>query len=341
MDVFVRDAWYVGAWASELDEGMVARTVLGDPIIFFRGHDGQAAALQDRCPHRLVPLSMGKLENGIVQCAYHGMQYDHSGKCVHIPSQEQIPRNARVGTYPLVERDKLIWIWMGRPEQYNPTLIPDMHWLDDPEWGAKGALFTVACNWRLILDNLMDLTHLTFVHGGTIGNADVTKKSTMRAERVDDSHVRVTRLQESVQPPPTYVRARGYKGLIDRWQIINYTFPSTIRLDLGAADEGTHARENGHPSRARFQNINLITPETEKSTHYFWAHAHDFTPSDAAVTEMIFQEVRRTFLEDVDIFEAQQKVREQFGAHQTVDLAADRGGVHVRKMIENAFKMSA
>ena len=339
--MFVENAWYVGAWASELEEGMVARTLLGQALILFRGQDGAAVALRDRCPHRLLPLSMGKAEDGIVRCAYHGMEFDQTGRCVHIPSQDIIPPNARVDVFPVAERDKLLWIWMGEASKADLTTIPDMHWLDDPEWGAKGTRFTVNCNWRLILDNLMDLTHLTFVHGQTIGNADVTKKSTMKSERVDDTHVRVTRLQESVNPPPTYVRARGYTGLIDRWQIINYSFPSTIRLDLGAADEGTDAREKGHPSRARFQNINLITPESDGTTHYFWAHAHDFSPDDADVTEMIFQEVRRTFLEDVDIFEAQQRVREAGAPPSTIDLAADRGGVHVRRMIENALKSAA
>jgi phenylpropionate dioxygenase-like ring-hydroxylating dioxygenase large terminal subunit len=339
--VFIREAWYVAAWASEIDDGPVARTLLGRPVLMFKDASGKARALLDRCTHRALPLSKGEVVDGIVRCAYHGMEYDGSGRCVRIPSQDFIPDNARVPAFPLKERNGLLWIWTGEAESADPSTIPDLIWLSDQAWGVKGTLFTVCCNWRLIVDNLMDLTHLTFVHGRTIGNAATTIGAETQAERVDDTQVRVTRWMMSAAPPPTYVRAGGFTGAVDRWQIIHWMLPSVIRIDVGATDAGTGAREGRRVGGIRMQNINMITPETETTSHYFWAQAHDFSPGNAEITERIFQEIRTTFLEDVGIFEAQQTALEQGASDLRLDLISDLGGVQVRRLIERALKREA
>jgi phenylpropionate dioxygenase-like ring-hydroxylating dioxygenase large terminal subunit len=336
--MFIQDGWYVAAWAAELREGPLARTLLGEAVLIFRDAGGAAKALRDRCPHRALPLSMGEINNGIVRCAYHGMEFDGAGQCVRIPSQDMIPRTARVKSFPLVERNGLLWIWMGEAAMSDPSGVPDLYWLSDAEWGSKGTRFTVQGGWRLIIDNLMDLTHLTFVHGRTIGNAATTVGAEMRAERVDESHVTVTRWMMNAPPPPTYVRAGGFAGNVDRWQIINFTSPSLIRIDVGAADAGKRAREGRRMGGIGMQNINMITPETELTSHYFWAQAHDFSPREASVTEAIFREIHTTFLEDVGIFEAQQRSLERDPSPPAIDLISDLGGVHVRRVIDSALK---
>jgi vanillate O-demethylase monooxygenase subunit len=230
---------------------------------------------------------------------------------------------------------------MGDPSKADVDKIPDLFWLSDPEWGAKGATFNVRCNWRLVLDNLMDLTHLTFVHGRTIGNRATTIGAETKAERIDDASVRVTRWMLAAQPPPTYVRVGGFTGAVDRWQIINWSLPSLIRIDVGATDAGTGARDGVRKGGIRMQNINMVTPETESTSHYFWAQAHDFAPSDASVTEAIFQEIHKTFLEDVGIFEAQQVSLDHDPSRPRVDLISDLGGVLVRRTLDQALLAEA
>ncbi|WP_339706403.1 aromatic ring-hydroxylating dioxygenase subunit alpha [uncultured Sphingosinicella sp.] len=339
--MFIRESWYVAGWASELGSGNIARTVLGEPVLIFRSGDGAAAALLDRCPHRALPLSMGDVKRGIVRCAYHGMEFDGTGTCVRIPSQDKIPPSARVRAFPLVERNGLLWIWPGDASRADSSKIPDLYWLSHPHWGARGTTFNVKCNWRLIIDNLMDLTHLTFVHGRTIGNAATIIGAETRAERAGDASVRVTRWMMNAEPPPTYIRAGGFTGPVDRWQIINFTLPSLVRIDVGACAAGTGVREGKRVGGIGMQNINLITPETETSSHYFWAQAHDFSPDEESVTNAIFEEIHRTFMEDVDIFEAQQHALARDPSRPVVDLAADRGGVLVRRLIDRALRQEA
>ena len=169
--MFLRNYWYVAATDAEIGRKPLARTILGEPIVFFRTEAGAPVAMEDRCAHRHLPLSMGKLVGDELQCHYHGLRFGTDGRCTRIPGQEQIPRGAKVKTYPVAERYHWIWIWMGDPALADPAAITDFHWLDDPNhWGAKSSYLHVEANWQLVVDNLLDLTHLAFVHDTTIGN---------------------------------------------------------------------------------------------------------------------------------------------------------------------------
>jgi vanillate O-demethylase monooxygenase subunit len=168
--MFLRNYWYVAAYDHELAPRPFRRIVLGEPIVLYRIEDGTPVALEDRCAHRHLPLSMGKVVADTLQCHYHGLRYDRNGVCVRVPGQELVPRSARVKSYPVVERYHWLWIWMGDPALADADKIPDYHWFDDPNWGAKGEYLHVNSNWQLIVDNLLDLTHLAFVHETTIGN---------------------------------------------------------------------------------------------------------------------------------------------------------------------------
>ena len=169
--MFLRNQWYVAAQDTEIGRKPVGRVLLGDPVVMYRLEDGTPVALEDRCVHRHLPLSMGKLVGDVIQCHYHGLQYDCAGTCVKVPGQAAIPPGAKVRSYPMVERYKWLWIWMGDPAAADPDTIPDFHEFDSPNWGARQRYLHVKANWQLIVDNLMDLTHLSFVHETTIGNA--------------------------------------------------------------------------------------------------------------------------------------------------------------------------
>jgi vanillate O-demethylase monooxygenase subunit len=334
--MFLRNYWYVAAWTHELQEMPVGRTILGEPIVLYRRGDGAPAALADRCCHRRLPLSKGRVVGDRLQCGYHGLEFAADGRCVTIPGQPQIPPEARVKAYPVAERHRWVWIWMGEPALADPALIPDFHWLDDPAWGAKGDLFHVACDWRLIVDNLLDLTHLTFVHSATIGNAATTDRAEIDVDRGSD-HVRVTRWMMDAPAPPTYVRMGGFRSNVDRWQIIHFTPPGYVRLDVGATPAGTGARQGVRRDGITMWNLNALTPETERTTHYFWAQAHDFSPQDPAVTERLFQEIYTTFKQDWEILEAQQHSIDTAPDAPVIDIRVDAGPLQARRLLDRLF----
>src|ERR1700730_7972237 len=321
--MFLKNFWYVAAWDHELAEKPFGRILLNEPIVLYRDGNDAPVALEDRWPLRRLPLSMGKLvEDGLLQCHYHGLRFDPTGKCVRIPGQKLIPSGAQARSYPTVERYRWVWIWMGDPALANPDTIPDYHFLSSPDWGAKGVCFHVKANWQLIVDNLLDLTHLAFVHETTIGNSAVAENAEVKVKRAPNNVV-VTRWMIDKPAPPTYVKAGGFKTNVDRWQIIDFVPPAFLRLSVGATPTGTGAPEGRFVDGINMRNLNAITPETESTTHYFWAQAHDFDVKNSALTEMIFEQVKTAFLEDVEVFEAQQRVIEMDPTSPQVDINAD------------------
>ena len=238
--MFLRNFWYVAAYDQEIGREPLGRMILGEPVVFFRTAAGAPVAFEDRCAHRHLPLSMGQLVGDTLQCRYHGLRYDASGACVKVPGQDTIPPAARVKTYPVIERYRWLWIWMGDPALADPAAITDFHWLDDPFWGAKGQYLHVKANWQLIVDNLLDLTHLAFVHETTIGNAALVQNAKVKVERAANNVV-VTRWIIDAPAPPTFVKAGGFTANVDRWQIIDFVPPAFLRLDVGGSPTGTGA----------------------------------------------------------------------------------------------------
>jgi vanillate O-demethylase monooxygenase subunit len=338
--MFLKNTWYVAAWDHEVSRQPLARKLLDIPVVLYRTQAGAPVALEDTCPHRYYPLSKGTLKGDALECGYHGMTFDCSGKCVHIPGQDQIPPTAAVRSFPVAERWGWIWIWMGDPALADPAQIVDFHWLDDPAWGAKGDMFPVKCNWQLIVDNLLDLTHLTYVHGKTIGNAATTEGAEQTVERKRDGVV-VSRWMIDSPAPPTYVRMGGFTGNVDRWQIIDYTLPSAVRLNVGAAPAGTGARDGRHAGGINMYNLNAVTPETGRSVHYFWAQAHDFSPRDQAVTDRLFAEIYSTFKEDWAILEAQQREIDRDPNSPIVDIRVDAAPNQARRMVDELVAAEA
>jgi vanillate O-demethylase monooxygenase subunit len=234
--------------------------------------------------------------------------------------------------YSVVERYKWLWIWMGEPALADPATITDFHWLDDPNWGAKGSYLHVKANWQLIVDNLLDLTHLAFVHETTIGNAALAEHATVKVTRTSDNVV-MTRWIIDQDPPPTFRKVGGFKGKVDRWQIVDFTPPAFLRLDVGATPTGTGAPEGRRVGGITMRNLNAITPETDTTSHYFWAQAHDFDVKNPETTNKIFAEIERAFFEDVDVLAAQQRNIDLASNRPQVDISADAGLIQARRIL--------
>jgi vanillate O-demethylase monooxygenase subunit len=340
--MFLRNAWYVAAWDHEVTgERPFGRTLLGEPVVLFRDAAGQAVALEDRCCHRHYPLSKGRMVEGALECGYHGLTFDARGQCIRIPAQANIPAGACVRHYPVVERNKWIWIWMGDPALADPAAVCDFRWIDHPQWGAKGTVFHVKAGYELIIENLMDLTHLAFVHRSTIGNMATAEQADVRVQRAADG-VTVSRWMIDTPPPPTYVKAGGFTGNVDRWQYIQFTPPAFVRLDVGACETRHGARdlktgpfvaEGRMPGGIEMRNLNAITPETDRTCHYFWAQAHNFHVDQPAVTDMLFEQVKIAFEEDWAIFEAQQRTIDLDPHAPRIDVNADAGQIQAINLL--------
>ena len=334
--MFLRNYWYVAATDAEIGRKPLGRMILGDPIVLFRAEDGTPVAFEDRCLHRHLPLSMGKLVGDTLQCLYHGLRFARDGHCVYIPGQEQIPQAAKVRCYPVVERYHWIWIWLGDPALADPAAITDFHWLDDPNWGAKGAYLHVEANWQLVVDNLLDLTHLAFVHDTTIGNLALAEHAKVKVARTRDGVV-VTRWIIDQEPPPTFKKVGGFQGNVDRWQIIDFTPPAFLRLDVGATPTGTGAPEGRRVGGINMRNLNAITPETETTSHYFWGQAHDFDVNNPETTNKIFEQIQTAFLQDVAVFSAQQRNLNLIRNPPQIDIAANAGAIQARRILARLY----
>jgi phenylpropionate dioxygenase-like ring-hydroxylating dioxygenase large terminal subunit len=326
--MFVKNAWYVAGWSHEVGREPVERWITGDPIVLFRTEDGRAVAMEDRCPHRLAPLSKGKLVGDAIQCGYHGMTYGPDGGCVRLPGQKVIPKAAKVRTYPLVDKFGWLWIWMGDPTAADETQIPDFFWLDHPEWKPVCGTLHCKSNYFLLIDNLLDLSHEAFLHASTIGNAAVAE-ATWETEATDAT-VQIRRRMPDCPPPPLFKKARDFPGNIDRTQVIDFTPPCYVVVDARGVPAGTNDMENGIEWRV----INALVPEFEGSTYYYWAVSRHFAQDNAELDDLMYKGTVHTFGEDIEMTEAQQKRM----SHPTADpkyitIKADAGPIAARKII--------
>jgi vanillate O-demethylase monooxygenase subunit len=299
---YLRNQWYVAGTAAELSDKPLGRMICGEPIVFFRRSDGSVAALEDRCPHRKYALSLGTVLGDELQCGYHGVQLDGSGKCTKVPSQVSIPRGFGARAYPVLEKYALIYIWMGDPARADPAAAYDWHWNTDPGWTAVHGYHHVKGHYQLVIDNLLDLTHLAIVHKGTLAGPGILE--TPLQVRTEGDTVRSLRFMRNVDPSPILTIYKKFSGKIDRVQDTWFRAPGYIGIVVHANPTGT---EDARPVHVV---INSVTPETERSTHYFWSLARCQAVGDAEVDRIYRQITYKAFDEDQAVIEVQQRMIE-------------------------------
>lgn len=318
--MFLRDQWYVAAWSGDVGEAPRARMILGESLVLYRLADGTAVALENRCPHRNLPLSEANRLGDTLQCAYHGLEFGPDGVCSHVPGQADVPDWARVRAYPIVERDGRVFVWMGDAASADRATVPDYHKrIHDPDWHLVTGQEHVRAGYRLVLDNLLDLSHLSYVHASTTGNPEVAETADIITEAEGD-FVRVTRWMEAVPPAPAYMFYSGQDGAIDRWQVSQYIVPSYIDINNGSAAAGEGVPQPDRPrdcGRWGFVVHHAMTPETETTTHQFWAVGVEKRLMDPKKRAAFDDAMRGVINEDLAVYEAQQR---------SIDLAADSAG---------------
>jgi vanillate O-demethylase monooxygenase subunit len=314
--MFLENAWYAVMWSEGLENGqLIPRTVLGRPLVLFRRESGEIAAISDLCPHKFVPLHKGKLLPGDrVQCGYHGIEIHADGDCVRNPhGNERIPPNCKVRSYPVRDKHTVLWVWMGT-DAPDESQIPDYSFMDE---GAgyevtRRDFLRINANYRMVADNLMDLSHSPFLHDGVIGGPE-TIKADIQVEQVGTS-VKVHRPKHNVRPPGLLDRVYKQDGeRVDIWSTIQWRAPCYILNDTGAYPPGG-TREQG----SGVLGAHLLTPETENTTLYHFAAArtgvlHDPAEDQEAFRQWLSDARRHAFeRQDEPMIEAQQRMREQY-----------------------------
>jgi phenylpropionate dioxygenase-like ring-hydroxylating dioxygenase large terminal subunit len=325
---FLRECWYVAARAAEVTGTPLARLLLNEPVVLYRRKDGAAVALEDRCCHRHLPLSMGRVEGDDLRCGYHGLRFDPEGKCIEIPGQETIPPQARVRAYPTHEKYRWIWIWMGTPEKADPALIPNWWWAGHPEWAfTQPGQIHVKCNYQLISDNVLDVTHLAYVHATSIGAASITEfpATVEREERL----VRLTRRILDRPPPPLYRKAGNFPGNVERWQIVEHQPPCFSVNFAGCKDAAR---------RIDLMALSAPTPETERTTHYFFGFVRNFGLADPQMEGIFSGDMVRVFNEDIPVLEAQQRALDLRPGAPAVDIKVDAAPLAARRMLHKLLE---
>lgn len=339
--MFLKNAWYVAAWDTEVTKDKpLARQILGEDVVLYRGADGKAVAMVDRCCHRLAPLSMGRIEGSNLRCMYHGLLFAPDGRCVEMPQDKSVPASMKVKTFPLVERHKFLWIWMGDPALADPTSMPDAHWQDDPGWRSiPSYVYYEHASYLLIMDNLLDFSHLGYVHENTLGGGRSSAEVVPKLDYFDWG-VRITRWYYKDAMPPFLKNVAKYPGPIDRWQIYDWHLKGNfLSMDTGNAPAGTGAPEGKIvPEAMRFHSCQAVTPETATSCHYFWTYGHGFDLDNHALTQEVSSWIARGFQEDKDMIQAQQSVIDRHPEEALrclkFDAAVNRARLNLSKLLE-------
>jgi vanillate O-demethylase monooxygenase subunit len=329
---YPREQWWVAAYSSEVGRDLLARDILGEPVILYRTEAGEAAALAGICPHRAFPLSKGCLVGDAVQCGYHGFRFGADGECRHVPSQTGVPQNARLRAYPLIEQAGLIWLWTGTPERADPELLPDLHalGLGREDWAVEQhPLATVAARYTLLIENLLDLSHVTFIHHRTIPAGE--KVASIPVEIIEtDASLTVQRRGENLPLNPLLaIQFPGHPGPFHQHFDAEYLGPCLIRTG-GAMFDAANGELLG------VQNyLHLLTPAGPSRLHYFVNTTRSFGVDRPELGEMQVAMGGRIQPEDIEAIEAIEQVL-QSGATLPREISArvDTGALKVRRRLE-------
>ncbi len=334
---WLKNVWYIAGFDSELTAAnMVSRRFLDIPVVMFKSSSGEISALEDLCPHRLMPLSAGKRNGDEIQCGYHGLKFSVEGDCTEAPGQAKPSSKARLQRYPLVSRHGLLFIWLGDAALADESAIPALHWNDDPGWVCSRGYHHLNADFRLANDNLLDLSHETYIHVKTIGNEEeeTIANFPLAVSLNADSRVRAHREMPNIEPPPFFAMLLNHTGRIDRWQTAINVPPCYNMTDGGVYPVNTPRSE-----AFRFHVLHLLTPETESTSHYFWSLARNFRLDDEALTEKMRLGTNSTFDEDAVVLEIQQKQIERYGgAVPRVALTLDEAPMRARRALAALVK---
>lgn len=330
------NAWYIACWSQDLPiEGVLARTILDQQIVFFRTGQGELGALHDRCPHRFAPLSEGSLIGEAIQCPYHGLQFNREGACAHNPYGPAL-RAAHVRAYPLEERHRAIWIWMGDKEDADPSMIPDFGYLAEaPDTAFSAGYLHVEAAYELLIDNIMDLTHVEYLHANSISGNGMVHRIKPTTQETEDG-VQVQWSISDIELSPFHAKLHAPIKRSDQITRVTWLPPTAMRLKNVIIPSGKTEADG-------FADLNahLMTPETRTSTHYFFAASRDYHVDDIGLNQFIADMRMKVFsTEDEPMITAVQRRMgdAEFWSLKPVLLGVDEASVRVRRKIKSLIE---
>lgn len=333
---YLRNAWYMAAWADDIKAGeLFNRTLLDEPVVFYRRQNGTVSALHDRCPHRFVPLHLGRIVGDAIECGYHGLQFDCSGSCVKNP-HGATPKAAKVKSYSAVERHGVIWIWMGDKQAAHETSIPDFSQLHaaQPSAASRGYLWT-DCNYKLVADNVMDLSHADFLHSDSVGGGAFTRSRVQVQEMGND--LQITWENKDEKALPAYDKYLPQPGQpVDFCTQVLWQAPAIMKLNISVTPAGKPYNEG-----LQTHNAHIVTPASATTSHYFFWLTREFRQDDEEVNSK-----RQAIMFNAFNNEDKPMLREQQLAMGTDDLfglnpvllASDAGAVRARRKLEQLIQ---
>ncbi|MDA7424368.1 aromatic ring-hydroxylating dioxygenase subunit alpha [Thalassococcus lentus] len=323
----------MAGWSSEIGDDLHPVTVLGEAICLFRAENGDYIGLEDACPHRKLPLTKGRRKGDTVECGYHGLTFDCAGQCVWAPGGGRIPSSAKVRAYPCHEKYGLVWIWMGNPALADPADIFEIENYDNPGWGInRGAAMALDCNYLLMCDNLLDPSHVAWVHEGSFGQS-ATRDTPLRVTKTDDGVI-VHRWMMDVEPAPFYKKVIGFEGNCDRKQHYEVRYPGHAIIRAIFTPAGTGGEDGPlHEDTFIMDSFNFMTPVSESETRYYWFQLRNIRPDDEDLSKLMSEDVRKAFEEDRAVLsEVQKGMSSKTSPH--IDLPIDAGPLRFRRQLQ-------
>ncbi len=329
----VKNAWYVAGWSSEFGDELRRVTILEQNVVMFRNSKGGVIAMDDRCPHRQLPLSKGKRIGDDIQCGYHGLTFNCSGKCIRVPGQSGQPSSIYVDTYPVYEKHQITWIWMGDPELADVNTIFDMPEFTDSTWHAhQGEALHLKSNYLNVAENLVDPAHVSFVHPSTLGDAageDVPVHVDTKSDVIS-----AWRWIRNAPPIGFFQQFGNFTSNVDRWHYYYLHMPSTAVIDFGSADTKDNLPEDQRSKGVRVFALHFLTPVTSEYTIDRWMHLRNTALGDGAASAEMDAMFKVAFAEDKEILEAVQEEENRPQTRQLVRIAIDKAPIAYRKKIQ-------
>ncbi len=337
---YVKEAWYPVVWADRVGRELTRHVVLEEPIVLYRMENGKIAALQDACPHRLAPLSLGKLKGDNIECGYHGMQFDCNGKCVLIPGQPIIPGSALVRSYPLEVKYGLVWLYMGDPKNADISKIFHIEQYDQDGWHAvQGNTLRIECNYLSLCDNLLDPAHVTFVHTTTLGTpAGATVPVNNEYSK---SNITVWRWIRNGPVIPLFEKYGKLKGMTDRWHYYVYSPPTYFKIDMGACPTGAIPDMERRSEGVQMYTCHVLLPVDERTVLQHWFHVRNFRTEEHDMDADLSASLDFAFQEDKVILERIQLEEERDPDFKRIILGIDAAPMKMRRMVDKLIEAEA
>ncbi|MCC6826719.1 MAG: aromatic ring-hydroxylating dioxygenase subunit alpha [Novosphingobium sp.] len=344
--MFIKDCWYVAAYSHELAAGeLLPRLIIGLPIVLYRTDAGGIVVLEDRCCHRLAPLSKGRIEDGCnLRCMYHGLKFDSDGICIEIPGQDKIPDTARVEKYAVHEAGGWIWVWMGDIETADPALVPPVVGFDHADFDVRGGYMDYEANYQLINDNLTDFSHLSYVHANSFGATEEVAETRPKVERLDRG-IRVTRwVSRAAREGKDTVAHRKNSAGAAIFSTYDYLLPGVLlmRSEFHPPEfmpEDRCSFPTTEPLSGTFTS-QAVTPMTDQTTRYYYCWGPRRRDSEPGMPEQMMELAQQAFDEDREMIEAQQRIMNLKPGNEVLT-TADVGPVQMRSIVRHFLKREA